>query len=105
MKMHLLSGGRLRMRRATYFPGADRSETIDLPVPCWLLRHPQGNVLFDTGCHPSIATDAARRWGGLAKVITPIMTEDDNVVRGLQEIGLVSDDIDLVVCSHLHPDH
>ena len=53
MKMHLLCGGRLRMRRNVYLPTADRSETFELPVPSVLLRHPQGNVLFDTGCHPA----------------------------------------------------
>ena len=52
MKMHCLSGGRVRMRKSVYVPDADRSEMIEMPVSCMLLRHPQGNVLFDTGCHP-----------------------------------------------------
>ena len=105
MKMHLLSGGRLRMRKQTYLPTADRSETLELPVPCVLLRHPQGNVLFDTGCHPEVATDVQARWGTLARVITPVMGPTDNVLSGLAGLGFKTDDIDLVVCSHLHPDH
>ncbi|MGC1858684.1 MAG: N-acyl homoserine lactonase family protein, partial [Pseudolabrys sp.] len=56
-----------------YDPAADRGETFEAPVSCVLLRHPQGNVLFDTGCHPSVAEDAAARWGGMAKFIVPIM--------------------------------
>ena len=60
MKMHALSGGRVRMRKSVYVPDADRSETIELPVSCFLLRHPQGNVLFDTGCHPSVAGESRR---------------------------------------------
>ena len=70
-----------------------------------LLRHPQGNVLFDTGCHPSVAEDPEARWGGMAKLMTPIMPPGDNVLTGLAGIGLAPDDIDVVVCSHLHPDH
>ena len=105
MKMHLLSGGRLRMRRNVYLPTADRSETFELPVPSVLLRHPQGNVLFDTGCHPSVATDAEARWGSLARLTIPVMTESDNVLHGLACVGLGPDDIDVVVCSHLHYDH
>ena len=31
MKMHFLSGGRLRMRKSVYLPDADRSEMIELP--------------------------------------------------------------------------
>jgi glyoxylase-like metal-dependent hydrolase (beta-lactamase superfamily II) len=105
MKMHLLSGGRLRMRRNVFFPDADRSETFELPVPCALLRHGQGNVLFDTGCHPSVATDAEARWGGLSRLMTPIMPAGENVLTGLAGLGLAAGDIDVVVCSHLHPDH
>jgi glyoxylase-like metal-dependent hydrolase (beta-lactamase superfamily II) len=105
MKMHLLSGGRLRMRKSIYFPDAERSETMDIPVSCALLRHHEANVLFDTGCHPSVPDHPQARWGGLAKLMVPIMPRGDNVVTGLAAIGLQCDDIDLVVCSHLHPDH
>jgi len=105
MKMHIFSGGRLRMRKSIYLPDADRSETIELPVSCILLRDARGNALFDTGCHPSVVQDASARWGGLAKLMAPIMGPNDNVVAGLGALGLSCDDIDVVVCSHLHPDH
>src|SRR5687767_4533909 len=105
MKMHILSGGRVRIRKSIYLPEADRSETIELPVPCVLLCHAQGNVLFDTGCHPSVAENAEARWGSIAKLMVPIMAPGDHVIAGLAGIGLTPDDIDVVVCSHLHPDH
>ncbi|HLH91455.1 MAG TPA: hypothetical protein VKX28_23635 [Xanthobacteraceae bacterium] len=34
MKMHLLSGGRVRMRKSTYLLAADRSGIIELPHRC-----------------------------------------------------------------------
>jgi glyoxylase-like metal-dependent hydrolase (beta-lactamase superfamily II) len=105
MKMHILAGGRLKMRRHVYFPDADRNESIELPVNCVLLRHPDGNVLFDTGCHPDIASNAEGRWGPLARVMAPLMSADDNVISSLKAVGLEPDDIDVVICSHLHPDH
>lgn len=105
MKMHILSGGRLRMRKSIYLPDVDRNETIELPVSSVLLRDARGNVLFDTGCHPSVVQDVAARWGSLAKLIEPIMGRDDSVIAGLAALGLEPGDIDVVVCSHLHPDH
>jgi hypothetical protein len=51
MEMHMLSGGRLRTRRSAYIPGAAESDTIERRCSA-LLRHAQGNVLFDTGCDP-----------------------------------------------------
>jgi N-acyl homoserine lactone hydrolase len=105
MRLHFLSGGRLRMRRSIYQPDAAKEETLELPVSCALIRHPQGNVLFDTGCNPQAATDPEGRWGGLARVMTPIFTSQDTVIPQLALAGLVPGDIDVVVCSHLHPDH
>lgn len=105
MKMHILSGGRLRMRKSVYVPDAERHETIDIPVSCYLLRHAQGNVLFDTGCHPSTADNAEARWGGMAKVMAPISKHDENVIDQLKLVGLAPEDIDVVVNSHFHSDH
>jgi N-acyl homoserine lactone hydrolase len=104
MKMHALSGGRVRMRKATYVPEADRSEMIELPVSCFLLRHAQGNVLFDTGCHPSVPENP-QHWQGMEKFMTPIMPPGESVLTGISAIGVSADDVDVVVCSHLHPDH
>lgn len=105
MKMHVLSGGRLRMKKSVYYPDAGRDDLLDLPVSCILLRHAQRNVLFDTGCHPSIAENAEDRWGSLAKFMTPVMPPGENVLTGLKAAGLGPDDIDVVVCSHFHTDH
>jgi len=105
MTMHFLSGGRIRMRKSLYAPDADGSETFEAPVPCVLLRHPQGNVLFDTGCHPSVAENAEVRWGSLVRVMTPVMPQGEHAVNGLKAIGVTPEDVDVVICSHLHPDH
>src|SRR5215475_7040289 len=105
MKLNFLAAGRLRLRKSVYVPGADRSETIDLPVSSVLIRHKQGNVLFDTGCHPSVVDNAEERWGPLSKVMKPLMGADETLLPSLACVGLEPDDIDIVVNSHFHPDH
>jgi glyoxylase-like metal-dependent hydrolase (beta-lactamase superfamily II) len=105
MKMHLLSCGRLKMRKSIFIPSAERSETIELPVSSALMRHGQANVLFDTGCHPAVPENPEARWGGLAKLMVPIMQPGEHVLTGLAGLGLEPDDIDVVINSHLHPDH
>jgi glyoxylase-like metal-dependent hydrolase (beta-lactamase superfamily II) len=105
MKMHLLSGGRLRMRRGVYYPDAAKQETMDVPVSCTLLKHPQALVLFDTGCNPAVARDAEARWGSLARFMTPIFAEEESLMGQLPLAGVAPADIDVVICSHLHPDH
>ena len=105
MRMNVLSAGRLRMRKSIYMPSDSKEETVELPVVSVLLRHPSGNVLFDTGCASEAGEDPAGRWGGLAKVMQPIFDPQDAVVSQLGAHGLAADDIDVVICSHLHPDH
>jgi N-acyl homoserine lactone hydrolase len=105
MKMHLLPCGRVRMRKSIFLPAAEKSETIELPVSSALLRHGESNVLFDTGCHPSVPEDPEGRWGGLAKLMVPIMQPGEHVLTGLAGLGLQPDDVDVVINSHLHPDH
>jgi N-acyl homoserine lactone hydrolase len=105
MIMHALCGGRLRMRKSIYLPEAPSNEFVELPVSSFFIRHSQGNVLFDTGCHPDVAEHATERWGSLAKLMTPISAPKENVLLGLQELGFGPHDIDVVISSHLHPDH
>ena len=105
MKLHFLAAGRVRMNKRVFVKDADRAETIELPVSSALIRHPQGNVLFDTGCHPAAADDPEGRWGPLARVMRPLMTAQETLVPSLREVGLNPADIDVVVNSHLHTDH
>jgi glyoxylase-like metal-dependent hydrolase (beta-lactamase superfamily II) len=103
--MHVLSGGRLRMRASVYFPDLPKEQTAEIPCPCFLVRHKQGNVLFDTGCHPAVELDAHGRWGTLANAFVPVQQRGENVLGGLAKLGLTPGDIDVVVNSHLHMDH
>jgi N-acyl homoserine lactone hydrolase len=105
MKLHFLSAGRLRLKRSVYIKGADRSETFEAPVSSALIRHKQGNVLFDTGCHPSVVEHGEQRWGSLMKVMTPLMRADETLLPSLACVGVQPDDIDVVINSHFHPDH
>jgi len=104
MKMHVLSGGKVRLKKKIYVPDAASDELFELPVMCFLMRHAQGNVLFDTGCHPSLALDPARL-GPLARSIAVTSKPDDHLMTGLAALGIRPEDIDIVVNSHFHFDH
>jgi len=64
------------------------------PVHAWLIHHPKGPILFDSG----IGADNA--W--INEHYHPKFT---SVVDALNEIGLVPDDVRAIVVSHLHFDH
>ena len=66
-----------------------------LVVNAWLVRHPEATLLVDTGIGAHIPEADVTE---MKFVRTPI-------VDALAGIGVVPDDIDLVVNCHLHPDH
>src|SRR6516164_10877357 len=105
MKLQFVSAGRLRLKKSIYDRAAERTETFEAPVSSALIRHRQGNVLFDSGCHPSVVEHGEERWGSLLKVMTPVMSAQDTLLPNLACVGLGPDDIDIVVNSHFHPDH
>lgn len=76
-----------------------------MPVSAFLVAHPAGHVLYDTGMDPATITDPSAVWGSLLDQFTPLMHPEDHVVDRLAAIGLQPDDIDCVVLSHLHSDH
>ena len=105
MKVYAMTCGRLRARKNIFIPDADKNLFIETPLPIFLITHPQGNVLFDTGPHPDVFKDAIARWGGLAKAFQPVGNESSGILSQLAKIKIQSDSIRYVINSHLHFDH
>lgn len=78
---------------------------ISIPWFFYVIVHPKGIVLFDTGGHPSLAIDARGRLGSHADLWSVNMKIGDDVVSKLAELGLKPADITCIVQSHLHYDH
>lgn len=105
MKVYAMTCGRLRARKNILIPDADKNLFIEMPLPIFLITHPHGNVLFDTGPHPDVFKDAFGRWGGLAKAFQPVGNESSGILSQLAKIEIRSGSIRYVVNSHLHFDH
>jgi len=105
MKLYFLNSGRVEMKKKIFIPDLKTDEKFQLPVISTYINYKKTNILFDTGCHPSVETNAEKRWGGLSKIMTPINMNGKNLITELSAIGIFPDDIDIVINSHLHPDH
>jgi glyoxylase-like metal-dependent hydrolase (beta-lactamase superfamily II) len=78
---------------------------VDLQVWAFVIEHPQGTVLFDTGMHPAIRADANDHIGGVADLFRITYGPDDDVHAQLTSARIEPTSIDRIVCSHLHFDH
>lgn len=75
------------------------------PVGFYVIKHPKGNVIFDTGNNDKTITDPDGWWGPLAKGFGLKMTQNDAMPAQLAKIGLKTSDIKYVVLGHMHLDH
>src|SRR5580700_5319586 len=79
---------------------------ITLPIPVFLIEHPRGRALFDTGLHPDCQHDAATRLGKrLAGLFQIAFAPGEEVSARLAAIGRDPGKIDLIINSHFHFDH
>ncbi len=75
------------------------------PYFFFLITHPQGTLVFDSGLHPALVTDPASRLGPDAASFRLQLGPDDHIAARLATQGLTPADVDIVVQSHLHFDH
>jgi glyoxylase-like metal-dependent hydrolase (beta-lactamase superfamily II) len=78
---------------------------VVIPYFFYLVTHPHGNVLFDSGANPDLAQNARARLGAAADFYEVIMTPEDQLTSQLATVGLSPNDITHVAHSHLHYDH
>jgi glyoxylase-like metal-dependent hydrolase (beta-lactamase superfamily II) len=106
VQIYALCVGYLEMDRASMLSDLAPGQPWTFPVSSYLIAHPKGCLLFDTGVHCQSITDALGRLGAeRAKRITIRSHVGDDVVSQLAILGLKPDDITYVANSHFHFDH
>lgn len=100
VRLYAMDCGKLTMANADGFSddGAYKGKPATMVVPCYLIRHPKGDLVWDTGVPQSIADNP----GGAAPggiTVTRKLTDQ------LLELGLAPKDIEYLSLSHSHFDH
>jgi N-acyl homoserine lactone hydrolase len=85
----------------------DRKWTEPLPIHAWLVEHPEGLLLIDTG---ETAMTSERgyfpRWHPYFRTgLQEWVVREDEIDRRLDEVGVSTQDVRWVVMTHLHTDH
>ena len=94
MKLYCIKVGAFKLPRG--FVAArcnDANVLTEMPIYAYLIEHPKGLVLVDTGQSYEMRDGAT------------IMEEQDTIINKLSKLGYKPDDIDYIVMSHLHLDH
>ena len=83
----------------------DGNGEVTAPVPYYLIRHPEGDVLFDGGNPLQCARDPEAHWGELMRFFTLDMSEHQHVAARVRALGVDPAAVRYVIQSHLHMDH
>lgn len=78
----------------------DQGKQIESPFFSYLIRADEGNILVDTGMHPDDAAASFKMKG-----IPFPWKQEEYLPEQLKSAGLSFNDINMVVMTHLHPDH
>lgn len=93
---------------------AKKSDRLWLPVSCYLIEHPKGKILIDTGWHRDISPEGIYDKNAQIKALgSPLlyMTNQGILEKGaaideqLAQRGIKPSDIDYVLLTHLDCDH
>ena len=85
----------------------DKARDVTIPVSMWIIDHPKGLVVFDTGNNVAISDGGCKSyWApGNCDGLRPSQKRDDVIDRQLQKAGFSADKVKVVVTSHAHLDH
>ncbi|HJU12450.1 MAG TPA: N-acyl homoserine lactonase family protein [Candidatus Binataceae bacterium] len=75
-----------------------------IPIPSFLIEHPKGRVVFDTGLHRELQTNS-NRMGELAKFFQVHYQPGEELGTRLSSHHVYPERIDYMINSHLHFDH
>jgi N-acyl homoserine lactone hydrolase len=100
VKLYTLDCGTISVPDADYFAddGSYKGKARDLIVPCYLIRHPKGDLIWDTGV-PQVIADMPGGKGPQGVTVRRKLTDQ------LAELGLKPADIEFLSVSHSHFDH
>ncbi len=101
-KLHVDSMTRFQMKK-------EDVAVMDLAVPCFLVVHPKGTMIWDTGAVPDSSWKPTGSPASQHLVLADSQTRDVTMVKLLKaqlaEIGYSPSDIKYLALSHYHYDH
>lgn len=104
MRLYVLNSGSLSLGKGALQNFAPMEPQIRIPVAFFVIKHPRGNVLFDTGNNDKIIDDPSY-WGPNFGSLKPTNTPEISIESQLARLDMKPDDFNYVVVSHMHLDH
>jgi len=85
----------------------EKQRDITIPISMWIIDHPKGLVVFDTGNNVAVSDGNCKSYWqpGMCDFLKPSQKRDDVIDMQLKKLGYSTDKVKIVVTSHTHLDH
>ena len=85
----------------------DQDHDIMIPINMWIIDHPMGLIVYDTGNNVAISDgNCTSHWNeGFCGLLQPSQTRADVIDKQLEKVGFSAGDVKIVITSHSHLDH
>ena len=80
-------------------------EPYEIPVPWFLIKHPEGDVIIDGGMPIEAALDKHKHWGDVIEAYDPVMKASEWCKEVVKTVNTNPEDVKNVIQTHLHLDH
>ena len=101
LKFYVFDSGLIKIDDISFFGLSNEdTEVRELFVPCYIIEHDQGTLLWDAGLPLSFV--------GKGKIITRPGVEQSyeiSLIEQMEKMNFKIDEIDFIALSHLHSDH
>ena len=101
IKLYVFECGNITVNDISLFsPGVDEGKVKELTDSCYLIRHPKGDMIWDTGVSDQVGEAGISAVGGKIE-----MNVTHPLAEQLDDIDVSPEDIQYLGISHFHSDH
>jgi len=104
IELHMFQTGTIRTK-TKYIKMNQGEDDFEIPIPWFLIKHPDGNVVIDGGNAVEAAIDPRAHWGDVVDAYDPVMDVSENCADQCRSVGVDPNSVRYVLQSHLHLDH
>ena len=104
IKLYMFQTGTIKTK-LKFIKMNQSEEPYEIPVPWFLIKHPQGDVIIDGGMPIEAALDKHKHWGDVVEAYDPVMKVSEWCKEVVKTVNTNPEDVKHAIQTHLHLDH
>ena len=100
IKLYMFQTGSIKTK-LKFIKMNQTEEPYEIPVPWFLIKHPEGDVVIDGGMPIEAALDKHKHWGSVVEAYDPVMKPSEWCKDVVKTVNTKPEDVKYVIQTHL----